>query len=396
MKPSFYKGIVLGAVVSMLVLATTAAVAGTGIGGIFNLGQTNTVNATSALSGASVGPQLQVTNTGTGSGAQGIGVHNNSVAAAIYGRNGGAGPGVSGRADKRNNGVEGVSAGSGASGVYGANTSVDGFGVAGRSTGAAGIGVFGNNTGGGLGVSGKSTLSNGVQGTSAGAGSSGVFGENMTTSGFGIAGRAGSSGYAVFGDNTGGGWAGWFTGKTAIEGRLDLGGALSCGGCVSAGDITGKVNDSTHADDADSVGGQSPAALQTHGYYAYWDSNSGTYNVPPYNSTPTAIVSFTLPAGTYVVNAAADFINDASYPASDNRRTIECWVEPRYGTSGGASLTLQNGTGDNYGSVAQTSLVVLGQTTAVQYKCVGVSINNPSNVRGGGATITAIKLDQLN
>ena len=101
MKPSFYKGIVLGAAVAILVLVASTAVAGTGIGGIFNLGQTNTVNATSALSGASVGAQLQVTNSGTGSGAQGIGAFNNSVAATLYGRNSGGGPGVSGRADKR-------------------------------------------------------------------------------------------------------------------------------------------------------------------------------------------------------------------------------------------------------------------------------------------------------
>ena len=189
MKPSFYKGIVLGAVVSILVLVASTAVAGTGIGGIFNLGQTNTVNATSALSGASVGAQLQVTNSGTGSGAQGIGAFSNSVAATLYGRNSGGGPGVSGRSDKRGNGVEGVSAGAGASGVYGANTSTNGFGVAGHSTGPARIGVYGNNTAGGLGVSGKSTTGNGVQGTSAGV-ASGVYGQNTSGSGFGIAGRS--------------------------------------------------------------------------------------------------------------------------------------------------------------------------------------------------------------
>ena len=170
MKATFYKGTVLGAVVSMLVLVASTAVAGTGIGGIFNLGQSNTVNATSSLSGASTGAQLQVTNTGTGTGAQGIAASNNSAAATLYGRNSGAGPGVSGRADKKNNGVEGVSAGAGASGVYGANTSANGYGVAGRSTGASGIGVFGN--------------------------------------------------------NTGGGWAGWFTTKVRLDGSLD------CSACV--------------------------------------------------------------------------------------------------------------------------------------------------------------------
>ncbi len=93
MKPSFYKGIVLGAAVSMLVLAATAAVAGTGIGGIFNLGQSNTVNATSGLSGATLGPQLKVTNGATGAGTQSIAGYNNSTtAAALFARNSGGGP----------------------------------------------------------------------------------------------------------------------------------------------------------------------------------------------------------------------------------------------------------------------------------------------------------------
>ena len=82
-------------------LRVPQVVAGNRHRGIFNLGQSNTVDATSALSGASVGTQLQVTNSGTGSGAQGIAAFNNSVAATLYGRNSGAGPAISGRADKR-------------------------------------------------------------------------------------------------------------------------------------------------------------------------------------------------------------------------------------------------------------------------------------------------------
>jgi hypothetical protein len=234
---TFLKGAFAGGVGAALVLTATAAIAGTGIGGIFNLGQSNTVNATSALSGASVGAQLQVTNSSTDKAAQGIAAFNNSAAATLYGRNSGAGPGVSGRADKTNNGVEGVSAGAGASGVFGANTSTNGFGVAGRSTGASGIGVFGNNTGGGLGVWGKSTNANGVQGSSAGGSASGVYGENTSTGGYGIAGRAGSGGNAVFGDNTGSGYAGFFQDKVYVGGSLVLAGPLTCFGCVSSGNF---------------------------------------------------------------------------------------------------------------------------------------------------------------
>jgi hypothetical protein len=196
---SHLKTAVVSAFVGAIAATGTVALAGTGVGGIFNLGQANTVDATSSLSGASTGAQLQVTNSGTGTAAQGIAAFNNSAAATLYGRNSGTGPAVSGRADKKNNGVEGVSAGSGASGVFGANTSADGFGVAGRSTGASGIGVFGN--------------------------------------------------------NTGGGWAGWFTGK------LHLGGALDCSGCVSAGNITGKVNDSDLLDGLDSSGFLKPSSV---------------------------------------------------------------------------------------------------------------------------------------
>jgi hypothetical protein len=47
-------------------MVATAAMAGTGIGGVFNLGKTNTVDATTSLSGSSSGAQLGVTNSGAG------------------------------------------------------------------------------------------------------------------------------------------------------------------------------------------------------------------------------------------------------------------------------------------------------------------------------------------
>ena len=45
MRTGFFKGVVLGAVVCGMTVVSTAALAGTGIGGVFNLGATNTVNA---------------------------------------------------------------------------------------------------------------------------------------------------------------------------------------------------------------------------------------------------------------------------------------------------------------------------------------------------------------
>ena len=75
MGAGFLKGVVLGAIVSTLTLAASVALAGSGIGGVFNLGQANTVDKTTTLTGSSVGkPQLQVTNTSTAAGASGIAI----------------------------------------------------------------------------------------------------------------------------------------------------------------------------------------------------------------------------------------------------------------------------------------------------------------------------------
>lgn len=74
MKPSFFKVVVLGAMVSVVTLAATAALAGTGIGAVFNLGRSNSVNATTTLTGSAAGKELQVTNASTARGATGIGI----------------------------------------------------------------------------------------------------------------------------------------------------------------------------------------------------------------------------------------------------------------------------------------------------------------------------------
>lgn len=63
MRVTFFKGIALGAVTSMLTFGATAALAGTGVGAPFNLGKTNKVNATSTLIGSSTGSMLHVINT---------------------------------------------------------------------------------------------------------------------------------------------------------------------------------------------------------------------------------------------------------------------------------------------------------------------------------------------
>lgn len=93
MKPTFAKGIALGAVTSVLTLGTTAALAGTGPGAPFNLGKINKVNATSTLTGSATASMLKVPNTNTGAGAQAISASSASgTAATIRAQNTGGGP----------------------------------------------------------------------------------------------------------------------------------------------------------------------------------------------------------------------------------------------------------------------------------------------------------------
>jgi hypothetical protein len=62
------KGALVGAIAASVVMISATAMAGTGIGAVFNLGKTNKVNAQSTLSGKTSGKNLQLTNTGSGSG----------------------------------------------------------------------------------------------------------------------------------------------------------------------------------------------------------------------------------------------------------------------------------------------------------------------------------------
>lgn len=66
MSREIVKGAVVGAVAASVLLLTANAFAGTGIGGVFNLGRTNTVNAKSTLTGKTKHPELAVTNRGIG------------------------------------------------------------------------------------------------------------------------------------------------------------------------------------------------------------------------------------------------------------------------------------------------------------------------------------------
>ena len=66
MRRPFLKGALVGGLCGSLVLVASAALAGSGIGGVFNLGVKNSVNATSTLVGRSAGALLALRNTGKG------------------------------------------------------------------------------------------------------------------------------------------------------------------------------------------------------------------------------------------------------------------------------------------------------------------------------------------
>ena len=62
----FLKGTAVAIVSAVVILAATAALAGSGVGGIFNLGVKNSVNRTSSLIGKTAGAMLRVQNKGSG------------------------------------------------------------------------------------------------------------------------------------------------------------------------------------------------------------------------------------------------------------------------------------------------------------------------------------------
>ena len=67
MRSHFMTGVVIGSLVVAVAALAGTAFAGTGLGAVFHLGRTNTVDRVSTLTGSTSGKMLQVTNAGTGS-----------------------------------------------------------------------------------------------------------------------------------------------------------------------------------------------------------------------------------------------------------------------------------------------------------------------------------------
>src|SRR6266545_683698 len=153
---------VLGAIATALILFVPTALAGSGVGAVFNLGQVNPVDATSTLKGTSAGAQLQVMNASSAAGALSLyGVLTQAApgadSAAVRGVNSGtgtAGYGLWGTHQGEGKGVYGTAATGAGIGVYGRHTGASGTGpgVRGQSVPAAGPGVLGVNQAGGPGL----------------------------------------------------------------------------------------------------------------------------------------------------------------------------------------------------------------------------------------------------
>lgn len=195
-----WKGIVIGALATAVALVATSAFAGTGIGDVFNLGESNTVNAQSSLSGSTATPQLRVINSDpSGSGVRATHSGTTGSAAGVWGDTSSTGSNATGvfgsvtssSANGLSNGVRGQNNGAGR-GVYGQGT--DGPGVYGNSKnqyGVWGIGSYGVVASGSTGAIWASTDN--------GSGTS-IYGQN-TGSGRGVHGKS-ASGVGVYGEST--------------------------------------------------------------------------------------------------------------------------------------------------------------------------------------------------
>jgi hypothetical protein len=128
MNRSFLKGAAVGLTCGVLGGAAVA-LAGSGVGGVFNLGVSNSVDAKSTLTGATPGVQLQVTNTNNTAGAFGLAV--NSVGGTATGifTNTGTGRALSAQTSAAASAFFASNTGGGPAGVFTVNAGLSPFTV---------------------------------------------------------------------------------------------------------------------------------------------------------------------------------------------------------------------------------------------------------------------------
>ena len=136
---NWFKPTLMGAAAAALVFTTTTALAGSGVGGVFNLGVVNSVDGQTTLTGNPAGsPELKVVSQGTGAavrGEAGSGIGVNGISVSGTGQQGQTQTGI---------GLLGIH-----SDPSGVNAGVEGRTI---STDPAGAGVLGRNSGGGPGL----------------------------------------------------------------------------------------------------------------------------------------------------------------------------------------------------------------------------------------------------
>lgn len=312
----------------LLVVGVPAALAGSGVGAAFNLGVSNSVNATTVLTGSSSGvPQLKVVNTATaGPSVQGEAVGGWGVVGKASGGSGGgvfgthlngsgATPAVRGDTASRAANALGVigqinpiSPGVGSAAVRGINagTTGNGYGVWGSQNGS-GIGVYGTS------VSGSGIFGTGAVGVEANVTGSGAVGVRSTTgpsandavqgnTSGGISDAlqgvvTGSAAFAVFGIASGGGVAGVFSGGTGRAVSASNSSATNptvtatngtAGGM--AGNFTGDIGVNVDVNDVAGIGLNSSLTGDTNGDgIANNDGNQAIFAVTDDTNSPNTI-----------------------------------------------------------------------------------------------------------
>lgn len=169
---------------------------------------TNTLKATSTASDS-------VSVSGTASGSASYGVE-----------------GVNSGASNSGGGVMGLAYSAFGAGVLGTNFGSGTSTGSGEGSGVAGT-TFVSGTAGVYGFAASGVFSNGVMGETSSQNASGVYGQN-DNDGYGVAGRTGGSGSAIYGDNwSSSGWAGNFNGRVWVGLGLDVNGTCVSGNCSS-------------------------------------------------------------------------------------------------------------------------------------------------------------------
>jgi hypothetical protein len=346
---STLKGIVIGSGCSMLVLLGANALAGTGIGAVFNLGQVNTVDRSTLVNGTSEttsggAPQLSASNGSSLAGATGV-----------TGRISSTAPG------SNSAGIRGINPGTGSAdyGVVGNG----GTGVLGQGSDVGGTFRSGNI---GLTASGPN---DGIQTSATAATKSGLYAHHDGP----------SVGYGVFA-------------------RSDNGPALGLD--VTAGQAPMTVNSAAkvtnlNADAVDGVGltnGKFPASAlpaTTDGQQIYFDCNIHVDCLIPTSGSDKSFTMTNLAAGSYA------FFGKVGLYDNSGGNYVECHLN----AGGDSDLTqaeVGNGAGDEYLTDASLEVVHTFSGTGSATIGCGLTESAPSAIAGiSNVKLIAIKLDAL-